>query len=105
VKRSDRAASAALKALGEPRRVEILGLLREGPRGVTEIAEQIHVTQQAASQHLAVLSEAGLVEAHKLGTRRLYAIKLDGFAPVADFVRSFWEPRLHALKDEIEKKR
>jgi DNA-binding transcriptional ArsR family regulator len=94
-----------LKALGEPRRVEILRILRSGPRPVGEIATEVDVSQQAASQHLAVLGKAGLVEAHKEGTRRLYAIKPEGFAPVAAFVESFWAPRLDALKDEIEKKR
>ena len=105
MKKSDRQAATALKALGEPRRVEILRVLRSGPRAVGEIAAEVDVTQQAASQHLAVLDKAGLVEARREGTRRLYAIKPDGFAPVAAFVESFWSPRLAALKDEIEKKR
>jgi DNA-binding transcriptional ArsR family regulator len=105
VKKKERQAALALKALGEPRRVEILRVLRAGPRAVGEIADEVEVTQQAASQHLALLDKAGLVEARKVGTRRLFAIKPDGFAPVADFVRSFWEPRLQVLKDEIEKKR
>jgi DNA-binding transcriptional ArsR family regulator len=94
-----------MKALGEPRRLEIMRVLREGPRAVGEIAGEVDVSQQAVSQHLAVLGEAGLVEARKVGTRRVYAIKPDGFAPVAAFVESFWAPRLEALKDEIEKKR
>ena len=80
-------------------------MLRVGPRAVGEIAIEIDVTQQAASQHLAVLGKAGLVEAHKEGTRHLYAIRPDGFAPIAAFVESFWTPRLEALKEEIEKKR
>jgi DNA-binding transcriptional ArsR family regulator len=105
VKRSERQAALALKALGEPRRVEILRVLRSGPRPVGEIATEVDVSQQAASQHLAVLDKAGLVEARKEGTRRLYAIKPAGFAPVAAFVESFWTPQLAALKDEIEKKR
>jgi DNA-binding transcriptional ArsR family regulator len=105
VKRSDRRTAAALKALGEPRRVEILQLLREGPRAVGEIAAEVDVTQQAVSQHLTVLGEAGLVEARKVGTRSVYAIRPDGFSPVEEFVRSFWAPRLAALKDDIEKKR
>ncbi len=95
--------AAAMKALGEPRRVEILRLLRDGPRAVGEIAAGVDVTQQAVSQHLAVLDQAGLVEARKAGTRTLYAIRVDGFAPVEEFVRSFWAPRLAALKEEIEK--
>ena len=105
VKRSERQAALALKALGEPRRAEILRVLRAGPRAVGEIAAEVDVTQQAASQHLAVLGKAGLVEARKEGTRHLYAIKPDGFASVAAFVESFWAPRLEALKEEIEKKR
>jgi DNA-binding transcriptional ArsR family regulator len=103
VKRST--AAVVMKALGEPRRVEILGLLRKGPMAVGEIAEKVDISQQAVSQHLAVLDSAGLVEARKEGTRSLYAVRPAGFAPVEEFVRSFWQPRLGALKDEIEKKK
>ena len=85
--------------------MEILRILSDGPRAVGEIAAEVDVSQQAVSQHLAVLDHAGLVEARKVGTRSLYAIKADGFAPVAAFVQSFWTPRLEALKEEIEKKR
>ena len=103
VKRS--AAANVMKALGEPRRVEILGLLRKGPMAVGEIADKVDISQQAVSQHLAVLDGAGLVEARKEGTRSVYAVRPAGFAPVEEFVRSFWQPRLGALKDEIEKKK
>jgi DNA-binding transcriptional ArsR family regulator len=85
--------------------VEILGLLRKGPMAVGEIAEKIDISQQAVSQHLAVLDSAGLVEARKEGTRSIYAVVPAGFAPVEEFVRSFWQPRLGALKHEIEKKK
>jgi DNA-binding transcriptional ArsR family regulator len=105
VKRADRQTATALKALGEPRRVEILQLLRDGPQTVGEIAAQVDVTQQAVSQHLAVLGQAGLVEARREGTRSLYAVRPDGFAPVEEFLRSFWSPRLRALKDDIEGKK
>lgn len=99
-------AATVMKALGEPRRVEILVLLRkQGPLAVGEIADQVDVSQQAVSQHLAVLDRAGLVEARKEGTRSLYAVRPAGFAPVEEFVRGFWQPRLAALKDELEKKR
>ena len=105
VKRSDTAIAVALRALGEPRRLEILRLLRGGPRAVGEIAAEVEVTQQAVSQHLAVLDRAGLVEARREGTRSVYAIRPAGFAPVQEFVQSFWEPRLLALKAEIESKK
>jgi DNA-binding transcriptional ArsR family regulator len=105
VKRSNQQTATALKALGEPRRVEILQLLRDGPLTVGEIAAQVDVTQQAVSQHLAVLGQAGLVEARREGTKSIYAVRPDGFAPVEEFVRSFWAPRLRALKDDMEGKK
>jgi DNA-binding transcriptional ArsR family regulator len=82
-----------------------LQLLRAGPRAVGEIAAEVDVTQQAVSQHLSVLGQAGLVEARREGTRSVYAIRPEGFAPVEAFVRSFWTPRLRALKDELEGKK
>lgn len=105
VKRSAPNAASAFKALAEPRRVQILRLLRDRPRAVGEIAAEIDVSQQAASQHLAVLGKAGLVEARREGTRHLYSIRPEGFAPVAAFVEAFWAPKLASLKEEIEKKR
>jgi DNA-binding transcriptional ArsR family regulator len=98
------ATALALKALGEPRRVEILELLRRAPCSVGELTEQLDISQQAVSQHLAVLDRAGLVEARREGTRSVYAVRPAGFAPVLELVRGFWEPRLAALKREIEKK-
>ncbi len=105
MKRKRTPAALALKARGEPRRIEILQLLRKGPRAVGEIAAEVDVSQQAVSQHLAVLDHAGLVEARKEGTRSVYAVRPTGFAPVDEFVRAFWEPRLGLLKEEIEKKK
>jgi len=45
------------------------------------------------------------VEARREGTRSIYAVRPDGFAPVEEFVRSFWPARLRALKDDIESKK
>jgi DNA-binding transcriptional ArsR family regulator len=94
-----------LKALGEPRRVEILSLLKKGPRAVGEIAALVDVSQQAVSQHLAVLDAAGLVQAHKEGTRSLYAVRPEGFRPVEAFVKGFWGSHLEQLKAEVEGKK
>ena len=105
VKRSSPQTALALKALGEPRRLEILELLRRGPLSVGEIADQVDVTQQAVSQHLAVLDRAGLVEARREGTRSVYVVRPAGFAPVEAFVRKFWDLRLADLKAEIERKK
>jgi DNA-binding transcriptional ArsR family regulator len=105
VKRPNLQTALALKALAEPRRIDILKLLKRAPHSVGEIAAEVGVTQQAVSQHLAVLDRAGLVEARRQGTRSVYAVRPAGFAPVEALVREFWEPRLATLKAEIEKKK
>lgn len=105
VNRSPSQTALALKALGEPRRVQLLQLLRRRPRAVGELAAEVEVSQQAVSQHLAVLERAGLVEAHREGTRSVYVVRPAGFAPVEAFLRSFWEPKLAQLKEEVERGR
>ncbi|WP_437632385.1 ArsR/SmtB family transcription factor [Sorangium sp. So ce854] len=57
--------------------MEILRLFKAGPRAVGEIAAEVDVSQRAASQHLAVLGKAGLVEARKSasGSQRAVAIR------------------------------
>ncbi len=92
-----------LKAIAEPRRLEILRLLRDqGDMSVTDVGKRIDVTQQAASLHLKVLEEAGLVEARRVGTRHLYAVRPEGFRPVQAFVTEFWTDHLGRLKGDIE---
>ena len=94
-----------LKAIAEPRRAQLLAILRdEGSLSVGELAERVDVTQQAVSLHLKVLESAGLVEARREGTRHLYAVKREGFRPVQDFVAEFWAEPLSSLKKTLEKK-
>lgn len=98
-------ANAAMKAISEPRRQELLEILRdEGELTVGQLAEKVTVTQQAVSLHLKVLVEADLVEARREGTKHIYAVRPEGFKPVQDFVGSFWKDQLATLKSEIEEK-
>jgi DNA-binding transcriptional ArsR family regulator len=93
------------KAIAEPRRMELLQILREkGELSVGELADKVSVTQQAVSLHLKVLENAGLVEARRSGTRHLYAVRLSGFKPASEFLDAFWGEKLKGLKTLIEKK-
>jgi DNA-binding transcriptional ArsR family regulator len=93
---------AAFHALAEPRRRQMLRLVREQPRSVSEIAEHFDVTQQAVSQHLKVLRDAGLLTVQPEGQRRLYAIRPEGFEPMRDFLQEFWPESLERLKRAVE---
>ena len=92
-----------LKALAEPRRQQILRLVRGAtPRSVGEIAEQVDITQQAVSQHLQVLKDAGLVAVRQHGTRRLYAIRPEGLESLDRFLAELWPAGLQRLKAAVE---
>jgi DNA-binding transcriptional ArsR family regulator len=94
---------AALKALAEPRRVAMLRLVRDRPRSVGEIAGHFDdITQQAVSQHLRELREAGLVAVRKDGQRRLYLMRPEGLAGLESFLRDLWPSSLERLKHAVE---
>jgi DNA-binding transcriptional ArsR family regulator len=95
----------ALRALAEPNRRAILRLVRDGPRSVGEIRDHFQISQQAVSQHLQVLAEAGLVAAHAEGRRRLYVVDPDGLEAVDAFLAELWPAGLRRLKAAVEGKR
>ncbi len=81
--------SDAFNAIAEPRRREILVLLRGGERPVTDLARDLRMTQPQASKHLRVLREVGLVQVRGAGKQRLYGLDADGLRPVRDWVGGF----------------
>ena len=95
---------AALRAIVEPRRRQILALVRDGELSAGEIAAHFEVTRPAVSQHLTVLKEAGLVSERRDGTRRMYRARPEGLAELRGFLEEFWEERLMTLKREAERK-
>jgi DNA-binding transcriptional ArsR family regulator len=56
-----------LKALGNPRRLEIFRMLTRGPLEVGAIVDQLDIPQSGVSQHLAVMRAAGLIERDREG--------------------------------------
>ncbi len=65
---------AALKALGEPTRLKIIGLLIRGPLGVNEVAGRLRLSQYNVSRHLRTLREAGILVMEKRGKQHLYRV-------------------------------
>lgn len=100
--------AVALRALGEPKRVEILDLLRDGERPVGQLVERLELSQPAVSKHLRVLKEAGLVEARVDAQRRLYRIRPEPLAELDAWLepyRRLWERRLDKLEDHLDRRR
>jgi DNA-binding transcriptional ArsR family regulator len=94
---------AALKALAEPRRREILRLVWSEELPATAIATRFtEVTRSAISQHLSVLREAGLVHERREGTRRLYRSNHHEMARLREFLDDYWTTGLERLRDVAE---
>jgi DNA-binding transcriptional ArsR family regulator len=96
-------ALTALGALGDPTRRRIFERLLAGPLAVHEIADGMPVSRPAVSQHLRVLSDAGLVTARSSGTRRVYAVSPEGIGALRAWMDEFWGRALdgfHAAAEE-----
>jgi DNA-binding transcriptional ArsR family regulator len=92
-----------VQAISEPRRREILRLIRDRELAAGEIAAHFEVTRPAISQHLTVLKTAGLVTERREGTRRIYSARPEGLAELRAYLDAFWDDRLERLKLAAEK--
>ncbi|MDN4075028.1 ArsR/SmtB family transcription factor [Fictibacillus terranigra] len=93
---------ATLSALAEPKRLQIIELLREGPLTVGEVAERLGLLQPQTSKHLRVLHKAGLVEVHAMANRRIYKLCQLPFRELDEWLGSFqqvWEERFDRLDE------
>ncbi|HET7071336.1 MAG TPA: metalloregulator ArsR/SmtB family transcription factor [Nocardioides sp.] len=96
---TDRLALAqAFTALADPTRREIFERVAARPRAVGELAGELPVSRPAVSQHLKVLTDAGLVSARAEGTRRIYELDPQGLAGLRDYLDGFWNRSLAAFK-------
>jgi DNA-binding transcriptional ArsR family regulator len=91
--------------LAEPSRRDILDLLRDGERSVGDLVERLSLSQPGVSKHLRVLREAGLVEVHPDGQRRMYELRAEPLAEIDAWLgpyRRFWSGRLDALERHLD---
>ena len=94
---------AALKALAEPRRREILRLVWSDELPAAEIAARFaDVTRSAVSQHLGVLRDADLLVERREGTRRLYRADQAEMARLRKYLDEYWTGSLQRLQSLAE---
>lgn len=61
-------------ALANPRRLQILGLLKDGERSVAQMLEKMEINKANLSQHLAVLRQKGLIMSRREGASVYYRL-------------------------------
>ena len=86
------------QALSNKTRFAIVELARQREMSAGAIAKHFKVTRPAVSQHLRTLRRAGLLCERRVGSKRLYTVREEGFDELAEFIENFWRLRLRKLK-------
>ncbi len=97
--------SDVFNAIAEPRRRDILMLLRAGECSVSELAEHLDMPQPGASKHLRVLREVGLVQDRKAGKQRLYGLDARGLRTIHEWTggfEQFWSESFDRLNAYVQ---
>lgn len=85
----------------EKRRIILEEIARQGEMTVSEITKLFDITTAAISQHLKVLTEAGLVNRKKKAQQRLYSLntaKVEELEVWAKDLKGMWEERFDNLE-------
>lgn len=103
--RRQRPGDRVFRAIADPTRRQILGLLRGGQQTVGEIAGNFRMSRPAVSKHLRLLRRAGLVVTRREGTSRPCALSARPLRTINDWLsdyEQFWAESLDSLKKYVE---
>ena len=101
------ASSDIFQAIADPTRRSILDCLRKGEQPVKDLAEPFEMSMPAISQHLNILSEAGLVTQRRVGRQRFYKLSPAPLKQVSAWISHydvFWQDKLEALGEYLEER-
>lgn len=95
------------KTLSNPKRLEILDILKEEKEiSVNQLAERLSIPKANTSQHLAVLRQAGVVKTRKDGINVYYSLKSHKISEACALTRQILLEKLEdqaGLKDLIKR--
>lgn len=91
----------SLAALADPTRRTLFEVLADAPLPVGALAARLPVSRPAVSQHLKVLTDAGLVTMQPDGNRRIYAARPEGLADLRAWLDRYWDAALDGFHQEV----
>ena len=97
--------ASVFEVLAEPRRRQILDLVRDGECSVNELVARLEMSQPAVSKHLRLLRDAGLVEARVEAQRRVYRVRVEPLRQVDEWLapyRTLWSTSLDDLERHLD---
>jgi ArsR family transcriptional regulator len=77
------------RTLGHPVRIQVLEMLQDGPRPVSELLHELGIEASSLSQQLAVLRRAGIVNSTRRGTSVTYELAASDVAELMRAARRF----------------
>ncbi|OBF60448.1 transcriptional regulator [Mycobacterium sp. 852002-50816_SCH5313054-b] len=99
-------AAPIFDALGDPNRLRIVvRLCEDGPSSTSQVTRAIPVTRQAASKHLALLENAGLVSSSRRGRERVWTVRTEPLAQASDYLTQLsrrWDAAVDRLRAYVE---
>lgn len=98
-------ADSVFRALSDPTRRQMIESLSRAELTVGQLAEPHAMSFAAASKHVGVLEQAGIVTRRKRGRERICSLNPDGLLAARDWVErysKYWSQRLDALERALE---
>jgi DNA-binding transcriptional ArsR family regulator len=95
-------------ALADARRLLLIYALADGPKNVSQLTEELGVSQPSVSRHLKLLRERGLVRSHRDGTNVVYELEDRRLIQALDLLRAVmrdqWARKAEIIEDVIQEK-
>ena len=95
------------QAIADPTRRDILKILAEKERPISDITSHFSMSRTAIAKHLHILSEAKLVSGQKVGREKRYCLQPNSFEELKEWLAyfdRFWDNKLAMLKYLVEDK-
>jgi ArsR family transcriptional regulator len=93
-------------ALADTRRLLLIYTLAEGPKNVSELTEELGVSQPSVSRHMKTLRERGLVIAHRRGNNVVYQVADERLIQALDLLRAVmrdqWTRRAELIDESTQ---
>jgi len=100
------APAAIFFALGDETRLRLIARMSDGgPLSIASLADGFHISRQAISKHLRVMSDAGLARCGRRGREAVWQLEEDGLAEASRYLQVIskdWDDKLQRLKDLVE---
>ncbi len=96
---------AVFRALSDPTRRAIIGLLSNQPLTVNQISDQFKMSRPAVAKHLGILQSSHIISVRSQGRQRINSLEPFALKQASDWLSHyshFWDEKLSNLKSAIE---